>query len=225
MIVKSFGCSFTWGSDLSDENAAKEIYSHLTWPALVAKHFECNYDCFAWPGIGNFLIANSVLNQCALVDTNDLFIINWTYIDRFDYVPASVEPWRNLDLPSSWQTCRPGNNVDFFKKYHSELRDKISSLQLVKLCIDTLLQQDIKFIMTALDELMFDQRWHTAPGIKLLQDYVQPYITRFNDQNLLDYTDSLGHARIGSGHVSERAHNDAAQYIINLLNKQNTIDY
>lgn len=224
MIVKSFGCSFTWGSDLSDEDAKKNIFSNLTWPALVANHVKCDYNCFAWPGIGNFLIASSVLNQCAVSGDNDLFIINWTYIDRFDYVPMLVNPKFSLAFPSNWQTCRPGDNSDYFKKYHSEFRDKLVSLQAIKLCIDTLLQRKIKFIMTALDDLMFDQRWHMSPGIELLQEYTQPYITTFDGQTLVDYANNLGHKRISNGHISEQAHYDAAQYMINFLDKQNIID-
>lgn len=174
-------------------------------------------------------IADRVLNQCNdSRDSADLFIINWTYIDRFDYIiDNGLSPGgdsRELVIQGTpWHTCRPGDNSDYYLKYHSEYKDKLASLQLVKLCIDTLLQQKIRFIMTAIDELMFDRSWHMSAAIELLQNYTLPYITKFNNQSFLEYVDGLGHVRTSSGHVNEYAHRDAAQCITNSLDIQNII--
>ena len=59
MKLKSFGCSFTYGSDLHDckkylEENNKTVPSQYTWPALLANEFDMSYECFASPGAGNF---------------------------------------------------------------------------------------------------------------------------------------------------------------------------
>lgn len=226
MIVKSFGCSFTWGTELPDEVTEVRSYpSNLTWPALLAQHIKKDYQCFAWAGIGNFFIANSVLTHSVeSCNSNDLFIINWTYIDRFDYLTGFNATSENVARPWKWETCRPDNNADFFKKYHSEIRDKIASLQLIKLCIDTLLQSNIRFIMTTVDDLIFDRIWNTSVSIKFLQDYIEPYFIKFNNQTFLQYADSLGHVRTPGGHLNEHAHRDIAKYVITSSDIQSIVD-
>ena len=89
MKLKSFGCSLIYGSELSDEVLFDPIkrqpprHSKLTWPALLAQKLNYLYRCHARPGSGNLQIADRVLRQLA---TNEqaLFIINWSFIDRFD---------------------------------------------------------------------------------------------------------------------------------------------
>ena len=225
MIVKSFGCSFTWGTELPDEATGLHSYpSKLTWPALIAQHAACEYQCLAWAGIGNFYIANTVLTQCIESrNSRDLFIINWTFIDRFDYLSEFNDSSKNLDKPWKWETCRPDNDPAFFKKYHSEIRDKLASLQLIKLCIDMLSQSNIRFIMTTVDDLILDRTWNTAPSIELLQDFIEPHITQFNNQTFVQYADSLGHTRTPGKHLSERAHYDVAQYAISSSDIQSII--
>ena len=228
MIVKSFGCSFTWGSELPDSiHGLYSVPSKLTWPALVADHLNCDYDCFAWPGVGNFYIANSILDQCTKSqESNDFFIINWTYLDRFDYLPAINDSCRNLTLPWKWRTCRPGEDEarDFFKKYHSETRSKLESLQLIKLCVDSLLQLNVRFVMSSIDNMLLEHTLVDSPSIKFLQDCIQPHITKFDGMNFLEYADTRKHARSHGGHLNEHAHSDIAQYVISSLNIQNTVD-
>ncbi len=87
MILKSFGCSFVYGTDLADDpnGFGKKPASQLTWPALLAKHFNWDYQCFAKPGIGNLQILARLLDSLA-VDQPAFFVVTWTWIDRFDYI-------------------------------------------------------------------------------------------------------------------------------------------
>ena len=76
MIVKSFGCSFVFGTDLPDA-ASQEVcakFSRLTWPALIAQHLNFDYQCYAKPGSGNLQILERLLSQPPTSD-NDLYII------------------------------------------------------------------------------------------------------------------------------------------------------
>ena len=65
MTLKSFGCSFIFGSDLADDgrDGPYATPSQLTWPALLAQHLGRDYQCYARPGSGNLQILNTILNQ------------------------------------------------------------------------------------------------------------------------------------------------------------------
>ena len=106
MQVKSFGCSFIFGSELADDgkNGLYAIGSRLTWPALLAKHYNYQYQTHARPGSGNLQILERMLNQTAVSDNLDLFVIGWTWIDRFDYYDSeyySTSPTQDPPGPFS----------------------------------------------------------------------------------------------------------------------------
>jgi hypothetical protein len=231
MNLKSFGCSFIYGSELSDEilhnPAIKQAPapSKITWPAQLARHLEYAYLCYARPGSGNLQIAERALTHLA-VNEKALFVINWTYIDRFDYI--------NLDSPSKWPGSMPWSTLmpidesdiatTYFKELHSEIRDKLTTLMYVKLVIDTLLQKQFPFVMTYMDELMLDQRWHTTPAITELQEYIRPHLTTFDGLNFQRWAAKNGHAITSTGHPLDAAHAAAGKLMINVFDTQNTTD-
>lgn len=214
MILKSFGCSFIFGSELGDNPESliltdpRNQFSHLTWPALLAQKKGYGYECHARPGSGNLQIAERVLNQCLEVDS-EFFIIGWSYIDRFDYCGRK-------DLWQPWRTIVPGNDDNlstiYYQNLHSEYKDKLSTLIYIKTVIDTLLQKNIKFIMTYIDDLMFEKRWHSTPATIELQSYIKPYMTTFDGLNFLDWSRQQGFDISELQHPLEAAHAAAAQY-------------
>ena len=64
MMLKSFGCSFIYGSDLSDDGKGFPLASpsKLSWPSLLAQSLNYTYECYARPGSGNLRILEKVLN-------------------------------------------------------------------------------------------------------------------------------------------------------------------
>ena len=103
MKLKSFGCSFIFGSDLADAVAIPSqftVASQFTWPAIVAKKLNYDYECFARPAAGNLQIAEQALSQAAN-SPESLFVISWSWIDRFDHWGQVKEPWPN---GNQWQT-------------------------------------------------------------------------------------------------------------------------
>ena len=226
MKIKSFGCSFVFGTDLHDNPPdhvkTKPVgkFSHFTWPALLAKKLQAEYECCARPGSGNLQIAERVLNSCA-EDTTSFYIIDWTWIDRFDYV-GSQDYWQ------PWNTLRPSteNSVaeTYYKHLHSEYRDKLTTLICVKTVVDTMMQKGIKFLMTNEDEFMFDQRWHITPAIKDLQHYIKPFMTTFEDQTFLNWSRGHGYPESSNWHPLEQAHRAAADYMIKVFDTQKTVD-
>lgn len=214
MHVKSFGCSFIFGNELADDcsHLPYPRPSQSTWPALIAKNLDYEYACYAAAGSGNLRIAERVLSQAACNEQN-LYIIGWSWIDRFDYTSTN----------DRWTSLTPGltsKEADvYYRTYHSQYRDKLSSLINIKITIDTLKQKNCPFIMTYIDRLLFEKEWHTTPAITDMQDYILPYMSDFNGRTFLEWTDE-NKFPIGkrNSHPLEEAHRSAADIILKDIN-------
>ena len=215
MLVKSFGCSFIFGTDLPDQISTRP--SQLTWPAILSQRSGNYYRCHAHGGSGNLAIADRVLEEIAQ-DVTALFIISWTWIDRFDYGDVNKD-W-------VWSTIRPGSDSALAKTYyrelHSETRDKLASLMTIRTVIDSLREQNFPFIMTYMDELLFDREYNMTPAIGYLQDYVKPYMSTFEGKTFLDWSRGHGYPESDNLHPLEQAHAAAAEVMQQAFDKQNT---
>jgi len=226
MQLKSFGCSFIFGSDLADDGfrTNRPTASQLTWPAHLARHFKMDYQCYARPGAGNLQILEQVLNQ-ATSNEPAVFVIGWTWIDRFDYYDSA---WTGRSSLSPWRTIMPIDTDALAKTYyrdlHSEYRDKFTSLCAIKTAVDTLEQKGIRYIMTYMDRLLFDQRWHTTPAVLDLQKYVTPRMTEFEGKTFLEWSRENKFPESPTWHPLEPAHRSAADYMITVFDKQNKDD-
>lgn len=221
MVLKSFGCSFIFGTELIDDVSSamldwsdpeKFIHpSKLTWPALLANDRECEYVSKSLPGIGNFQILETILKEI-VQHNNDLFVIQWTWIDRFDYENILRNKRKNF-----WNTILPGDTDRtaewYFKYVHSQYRDKLTTLTCIKTAIDALQQNNIPFIMANIDDLVFETQWHTNDAIQYLQDYIKPYITNFNGLNFLDWAKTNGFPIGAYHHPLEEAHQAAFELV------------
>jgi hypothetical protein len=206
-MIKSFGCSFFYGSDLGDCTFQS---SNLTWPALIAQHKNLDYCCYAKPGNGNLFILNSILEQ---TPGDDLFLINWTWIDRYDYINSQDETWAAL---------RPAEDNDlekfYFRHLHSQYKDMLTNLGYIKLAIDYLNDNRIKFVMTYMDYLLFEPinpNWHNPGPVSYLQNKIRPHLVDFDGSNFLDWSKKSGYQVSKHWHPLEQAHAAAAQFILN----------
>jgi len=226
MKLKSFGCSFIFGTDLSDSGGqqARPIASKLTWPSHVANYLGVDYESYARPGSGNLQIMESVINQ-ACADEPAVFVIGWSYIDRYDIYDIG---WTGRYTLSPWSSITPMTNSDaaktYFRHLHSQYRDKLVSLSYIKSTIDILKQKNIKFVMTYMDSLLFETVWHSTPAVKHLQEYIKPYMTEFEGKNFLAWSREKGFAESDTWHPLEQAHQAAADYMIKVFDKQKTND-
>ena len=214
MTLKSFGCSFIFGTDLSDLVAGFDINgSKLTWPALLAQQKSLEYKCHAVPGSGNLQILEKILNQTNTIEST-VFVISWSWSDRFDYYP---EPPTNINPLGNWKTVMPcdKDNVAgvYYRDLHSKYSDLFSSLVYIKLAIDTLKQKQIPFVMTYIDESLFNRRINTSSAVADLQDYVQPYMTKFDGLTFLDWSHRGGYSISQTKHPLEAAHAAAADLV------------
>jgi hypothetical protein len=226
MKLKSFGCSFIHGTELTDQKMVgiKDMPSQLTWPAHLARNLGYQYACFSHGGSGNLQILSRILDQATCSNSLDLFVIGWTWIERFDYYvdnqnDHTVDPWHTI-LPVDQNSTAQV----YYRDLHTEFRDKFVSLTSIKLAIDTLQQRNIPFIMTSIDELLFDQRWHVSPAMLALQSYIQPFITNFDGQNFLEWTKANGHPTGPGGHPLEAAHAAAGELMFKVFDKQKIND-
>lgn len=197
MKIQSFGCSFLWGDELQDRTQ--------TWPGIIAKRLEVEHEDYSWPGVGNLYILNQILTRAQV---NSVAIINWTFIDRFDFCSSRRE---------KWETLRPVFDHDhaefYFSNLHGQYRDMLTNLIYVKTAIDFLNQQHIPFVMTYMDGLFFEKvqaSWHPPEGIEYLQKYVEPCMKDFQGKNFLRWALDNRFPVSPNLHPLEQAHRSAA---------------
>jgi hypothetical protein len=230
MKLKSFGCSFIFGTDLSDDGRDLPIptASNLTWPAHLAHHYNYDYECYARPGSGNLQIAERVLSHASEDPIPALYVIGWTWIDRFDYTNSTITNTPIATKWKNWRTIMPTDTTElahiYYKGLHSEYRDKLTTLMSIKLVIDTLKQKNFPFLMTCQDPLIFDTKWNTTPAVVELQNYVSPHITTFEGVSFLDWCGQNKFPISDTVHPLEEAHKAAGDLMIKLFDKQNTVD-
>ena len=209
MILRSFGCSLIYGTDLSDDHRHDPWPqpSQLTWPALIAKELGLQYQCHARGGAGNLLIQDRLLKVSSLYP-NDIFVINWTFIDRFDYSDHRGQHYNNGN--SDWLTITPTNSTElaetYYRELQSEYRDKITTLTAIYTAICVLSARQQKFFMTYEDPLFLDQRWNASPGVIDLQERVRPYLSDISGQTFIQWSRSQGHPVSDTLHPLESAH-------------------
>ena len=225
MKLKSFGCSFIFGTDLHDDgrDGTWATPSQFSWPALLAKGLDYEYKCFARPGSGNLQIWERLINSLADAEPA-LYVIGWTWIDRFDYIVDQSQArdfrWPG-DRGASWKSLMPIStdtvSENYYRHLHSEHRDKLVSIQCIKSAIDLLKSHGHQFIMSYMDNLILDQQWNTSPGMILLQNEISPYLSDFKGKNFVDYSRDRGHEISATMHPLESAHADVAQLVLDNL--------
>lgn len=220
MKLKSFGCSFIYGTDLADDGrgTVAATPSQLTWPSLLAQDLNYDYECHARPGAGNLRILEKILNQTT-IDDPGVFVIGWTWIDRFDYTAEITGPVIRTDVVDNevWRTVMPVDTdaraYSYYRDLHSQYRDKLTNLIYIKTAIDSLEQHNIPFIMTYMDKILFEAQWQNTPAVKDLQDHILPYMTLFDNRTFLEYSKEKGFPISETLHPLEPAHQSAFKLI------------
>jgi hypothetical protein len=210
MKLKSFGCSFTYGSELHDCDIPELGSSQSTWPALLAQKLNYCYECYAYPGIGNLQIMKSVLEQCSLRDPA-VFVVNWTWSDRFDFIDPATE---------YWHTLRPDGTTEYhrlyYKYFYSQYHTMLTNASYIKTTIDILTARGVKFIMTLMDTTLFDEvdpSWQDPRSISLLQKEIKPYIVEFDNDTFLNWSKKKRFPISETLHPLEAAHQAAFELL------------
>jgi len=205
----AFGDSFTHGDELSDCFNEPPYYpSKLTWPSLLAKDLNLEYISYAVPGCSNQTILRRILNNTQVLH-NSFVIVNWTWIDRWDF-------YNTLD--NKWETLRPTKTDSIFYKnytkyFQSELWDKYETLKAMSTVIDLLESNKIKYLMTCIDNLVIDSNNHNPPYVNCLMEKVKDKITWFDNLSFLEWSQKNNFVISDNLHPLEEAHKSAFKYI------------
>ena len=217
MKIKSFGCSFTYGTDLADWT--DQQHSCLTWPALIAQKLDLAYECYAWPAIGNLQIMNRVLQQIEDLEPS-IFVINWTWLDRFDYMHPVNE---------SFLTLRPDGDLAehqlYYKHFYNQDHTVVTNGAYINAVISLLQARNIQFLMTCMDPILMETinpNWQDPSSVTLLQNQIGPHLSWFDSKSFLEWSRSKGYPESVAWHPLEEAHQAAADYMITFFDKQNT---
>jgi hypothetical protein len=225
MKLKSFGCSFIYGSDLllTDKENNCNNFSPLscnTWPSLIADHYQVKFENYAWPGVGNCRILEQILTQAELSDPA-VFIISWTWLDRFDF----IEP-----LFEDWKTLRPDGDTNLHKMYYKQLYNQyhtmLTNASYIATAINVLNIKQIPFCMTLMDTTLFDPidpSWQDPYAVRALQKLIKPHIRWFDGLDFLSWSRKNKYPISDAWHPLEQAHRAAADYMINVFDTQDII--
>ena len=232
MILGAFGDSFVFGSDLSDiQNEDCFLYhisSNCTYSALIAKTINAEYYCTALPGQGNKVIADDILRAVAQHGNNMLYVINWSWIDRYEYMgtgrPGDCEGWCST-LPGQDDS----NSIFYYKNFYTDIDAKLSNLMYISAAVDALVSNRCNFLITYMDYLLFDKTYHCPPSIDYLQSKLQKYMSTYQGKNFLDWSIANNFDVSKHWHPLEQAHEKAAEYwlptVKTLLNTRAKEDY
>jgi len=209
--LHAFGDSFTFGSDLKDCDTSygKRIHSKNTWPSLLASSKSLNYVCHAYPGETNQTMVRKFFGNVHSIDNNDFVVVNWTWINRWDFYNINDNKWEHL-RPDTEDNIFFENYIKYFQ---SELWDKLETLKAINLVQSFLKNKNIKFIMTCIDKLAFDTQWHCPKYIENLQDIVRDDIQWFEDMSFYDWAKTNNYKISDKWHPLEEAHRNAFEYI------------
>ena len=197
MKLTSHGCSFVYGCELSSPS--------LSYAALIAHNLGYEYQCHAVPGSGNLQIMESVLLSA---DKGDFCIINWTWIDRFDFISSKNESWRTL------RPTLDSQHADYyFRHLHGQYRDILTNLTYISAAIGFLQHRQIPFMMTYMDTLLFERirpEWHQPDAIAYLQENILPHMHDFDGKTFLEWSRDQSYDISDLWHPLEEAHSAAA---------------
>ena len=220
--IVAFGDSFTRGDELADcpPQDSKDGFAHSkhTWPALLADKLGAEYVCRANGGRGNSWISNLV-NRCVTRNKQDLFIVNWTYFGRFDF----------LDQEDCWSTMCPGSantelGSQYYRNFDNDVWNLLRNLQIIYSTLSLLIHYKIDYIFTCHDETFkksFNDlrsyrsatQEHWQDSILALSRLVIPSITEFENQTFKAWAVKNNFEIGAGGHPLEKAHLEAANYI------------
>jgi hypothetical protein len=64
-----------------------------------------------------------------------------------------------------------------------------------------------------MDELIFDNKWHTTSAVDNIQDYIRPYMNTFQGKNFVKWSKDQNFDISKSLHPLEAAHQAAADLV------------
>lgn len=218
--IVSAGCSFIHGSELGDEVP----FSNQTYPALLAKHYDLDYDCIAYPSASNQGIAKKIFDY---KDSKDcLFVVQWTFPSRLG-VHLSYKYFDKNKNQTDWFDLAP-NNWDLIGHFYEyrEHTEQLKNLQIDKLSNTVykhigndnnfLFQTKISIDAVKLHLVELGAEFLFIAGCNSILNY--PGIISFENKGFVEWCADKNF-KIGTHkHPLHDAHRSAFEYIIQNVN-------
>jgi hypothetical protein len=83
--------------------------------------------------------------------------------------------------------------------------------------ISLLTKLNIPFLMTSMDDLIFDTTYHQTPTSQLLQQQITPYLDWFEDKNFLTWARDNKYPISNTLHPLQDAHVRAAEIMLPVI--------
>jgi hypothetical protein len=64
-----------------------------------------------------------------------------------------------------------------------------------------------------MDDLIFERQWHSTPAVSVMQDYIRPYMSTFQNKNFVDWSKNQQLPISKSMHPLEEAHQAAVDLV------------
>lgn len=133
MILVAGGDSLIYGSELSD---CDNNCSQLVYPALLAKKYNLDYDCVAWPGNANNAITRMVMTKCyelLLKKARFGVIVQWSFLPRYEFrfnfdTKQRISPWYSIN-PWTIEDDLDSITKNFFNDNHDIKHSQIANIK------------------------------------------------------------------------------------------------
>ena len=134
------GCSFTYGSELSDDDKGKKP-SEKSWAHELYKHSKAEeYVCVAKPGTGNSGIARRVFNAVANLKEVEGVVVMWSFNSRYDW---AMPRHRELE-DTRWATISPWDTSMSSDERHQALTGSEGQQEEWKRRADLMIETGVK---------------------------------------------------------------------------------
>lgn len=203
MKLKSFGCSFIYGDELRDATDASP--SKLTWPALLSNHLGYEYECHAKNGSGNLQILDTLLSQLADKNNDTVYVINWTWPERYNY--------KN---DTDWVTLQPNQSsseaATYYRNFHNEYVDKLTLLMCMTTAVGVLGKAKANYIMTYMKDEHIKPSESEFNLIPLYHNLLQ-YLTFWDGHGFNSWCEINKFEKCPGRHWAESTQQQAFEYI------------
>ena len=135
------GCSFTYGSELSDDDKGKKP-SEKSWAYGLYKQSKAtgDYVCTARPGSGNSGIARRVFNAVAKTKEIKGVVVMWSFNSRYDWAMP-----RHRELEGTrWATISPWDTSNSSEERHNALSGSEGQQEQWKKRADLMMETGVK---------------------------------------------------------------------------------
>ena len=190
-ILIASGDSFTYGNELRDSNQQPSLF---TYPALIAKKINMDYQCVALPGASNSAIRRLTMDACETTLDIGLVMVTWTFCGRyefkFDNSWEQITAWSILDNVEDIKKEFHVDNPVIFKWHVDKILGdkKLGISQFAKIFYHYVGSFEYWELYTSLSEIVMLQQYLEMKNIPYLFTSVDHGLTNvdhFNDDQTL----------------------------------------